>query len=59
MKDICEKGFYTVENLEKLLLEKKIENDEIKKGNVKYLNQNYKNFLSLVLILNIQIYTDY
>ena len=44
MKDICEKGFYSVENLEKLLLEKKIENDEIKKGNVKYLNQNYKNF---------------
>ena len=32
MKDICEKGFYSVENLEKLLLEKKIENDEIKKG---------------------------
>ena len=44
MKDICEKGFYSVENLEKILLEKKIENNEIKKGNVKYFNQNYKNF---------------
>ena len=27
VKDICEKGFYSVENLEKILLEKKIENN--------------------------------
>ena len=43
MKDICEKGFYSFENLEKVFPEKKVENNEYKKGNVKYINQNFKN----------------
>jgi len=44
MKDICEKGFYSVENFEKIFSGKNIDNNEIKKGNVKCSNENYKNF---------------
>ena len=47
MKDICEKGFYSLENLAKFFIEKK-SNSEPKKGNVKYSNINCKNILENV-----------
>ena len=47
MKDICEKGFYPLENIDKFFIEKK-SNSEPKKGNVKYSNINYKNILENV-----------
>ena len=44
IKDICEKGFSTFENFEKFFARKESQN-EPRKGNVKYSNENFKNIL--------------